>query len=236
MTPADEGGGTPSMPLNGCELILIRHGQSTANARGIGQGRSDWPLSELGQRQAAATADRIAALGRIAAIYTSPLSRAADTAKPIAAALGLAPVPIADLVEIDIGALSGRTWAELEALHPREMAALAVAEKETPHPRNRELIPGWEPIPAIVARTWAAIREIVLRHPGERAVVVAHGGVLNAFLTHLLEGDAREIPWVHHLANCAVTHVVLEPDGPRPICIRDIAHVRSLRGAQGFQP
>ena len=57
-----------------------------------------------------------------------------------------------------------------------------------------------------------------------------------ATITVRVNGDAREIPWVHHLANCAVTHVVLEPDGPRPICLRDIAHVRALRGAQGFQP
>ncbi len=222
MTLAD-----PAFPQG--ELILIRHGQSTANARGIGQGRADWPLSDLGRRQAEATARRVAALGTIAAVYTSPLSRAADTAAPIAAALGLVPIPVPDLVEIDAGALSGRTWAELEALHPREMAALAIAERETPHPRNRELIPGWEPIAAIVARIWNAIRTIAERHPGERVVVVAHGGVLNAFLTHLLDGDAREVTWVHHLGNCAVSHLAIGPDGPRAICLRDVAHVRELR-------
>lgn len=226
-------GSERDLPLDGAELILIRHGQTTANARGIGQGRADWPLSDLGHRQAAATAKRIATLTPIAAVYTSPLSRAADTAAPIAAALGLAPIPVPELVEIDVGVLSGRTWAELEELHPREMAAFALAERETPHPRNRELIPGWEPIPAIVARTWGAIRAIAARHPGERTVVVAHGGVLNAFLTHLLEGDAREVPWVHHVANCAITHLALEPAGPRAIALRDIDHVRALRDRAG---
>ena len=220
-----------ALPLNGCELVLVRHGQSTANAQGIGQGRTDWPLSELGLRQAAATAARLEALRPVAAVYASPLSRAAQTAAPIAAAHGLAPVLVPELVEIDIGALSGRTWAELAALHPEALAAYEAAERQGPHPRNRELIPGWEPIHEIVARIWGAIRAIAARHAQERVIVVAHGGVLNGFLTHLLEGDARETPWGFHLANCAVSHVALRPAGPEPVCLRDVSHVRALRAA-----
>jgi len=132
------------LPIDGSELILVRHGQSTANAQGIGQGRSDWPLSELGRLQAEATGRRLAQLGGIAAVYTSPLTRAAATAQAIAAPLGLAPVPDADLVEIDIGALSGKTWDQLKADQPDAMAAYEAAEAAGPHPRNRELIPGWE--------------------------------------------------------------------------------------------
>jgi probable phosphoglycerate mutase len=224
------------MPQDGTELVLVRHGQSTANAQGIGQGRSDWPLSDLGRRQAEATGRRLARLGGIAAVYTSPLSRAAETAAAIGAALGLAPIPVPDLVEIDIGALSGKPWDALKTLHPEAMAAYEAAEAARPHPRNRELIPGWEPVAEVIARTWGAIQAIAVAHPGRRVVVVAHGGVLNAFLTHLLEGDAHETPWKHHLGNCAVSHVRLAAGRPEVVCLRDTGHVRGLATPHGGPP
>ena len=237
MTPAEPAGAVLApLPANGCELVLVRHGQSTANARNIAQGRADWPLSDLGRRQAEATATHLAALGPIDAIYTSPLSRAADTAAPTARLAGLTPVPVPELVEIDVGELSGRTWTELEDLRPEAMAAYARAEQARPHPRNRELIPGWEPVAATIARTWGAIAAIAARHPGERVVVVAHGGVLNAFLTHLLTGDAHEVPWAHHLSNCAVTRLRLAPGGVETLCLRDTAHVRALRAGADSPP
>lgn len=216
------------LPHNDCELVLVRHGQSTANARGVGQGRADYPLSELGQRQAALTATHVATLAPIAAVYTSPLRRAADTAGAIAQTLGTTPIRREALVEIDIGALSNRTWDELRALEPEAIAAYDAAESRGPHPRNRELIPGWERIEAIVARVWNAIAAIASAHPGERVVVVAHGGVLNAFLTQLLDGDACETPWTHASTNCAISHLVLTAGGPRARCLVDDSHLAEL--------
>jgi probable phosphoglycerate mutase len=224
------------VPTDGSELILVRHGQSTANAQGIGQGRSDWPLSDLGCRQAEATGRRLALLGGIAAVYTSPLSRAAATAQAIATPLGLTPTPNPELVEIDIGALSGKTWDQLKIDQPDALAAYEAAEAARPHPRNRELIPGWEPAHAVLARTWRAIKANAAQHPGQRVVVVAHGGVFNAYLTHLLTGDARVTPWSHHLGNCAVTHLAFRPDGVQTVCLRDTSHLRDLRSAAGVPP
>lgn len=224
------------LPLDGTELILIRHGQSTANAQGIGQGRSDWPLSELGQKQAQATGRRLRQLGGITAVYTSPLTRAAQTAAAIATPLGLTPIPEPELVEIDIGALSGKTWDQLKAEHPAAMAAYEAAEAAKPHPRNREHIPGWEGAHEVLTRTWRAIATVAKRHPGGRVVVVAHGGVLNAFLTHLLTGDARVTPWNQHLGNCAVSHLALKPGGIAAVCLRDQSHVRDLRSGAATPP
>src|SRR4028118_1166019 len=65
------------------ELLLIRHGQSTANASGVWQGQLDFPLSEEGRRQAA-DAGRALKGARISGVYASPLSRAFETAEIVA--------------------------------------------------------------------------------------------------------------------------------------------------------
>lgn len=216
------------LPTHGGELLLVRHGQSTANARGIGQGRAEYPLSDRGHAQAAATGRHLKHLGGISAVYTSPLSRAAQTAQAIAAKLGLTPLPVPELVELDVGVLSNRTWDELKREHPEVMRAFEEAEAARPHPRNRELIPGWEPVDAVLERTWTAIATLAAAHPGERVVVVAHGAVLNAFLTHVLTGDAREVPWAHHQHNCAITRLLLAPEGPSALCVGDDSHLGPL--------
>lgn len=223
----------PTFPRQYGELILVRHGQSTANALGVAQGRADYPLSEKGLRQAELTGAHLARLGGIAAIYTSPLARAAQTAEAIAKALKLTPTPIDDLVETDVGALSGLTWEQFKAAHHHDVAAYEAAEAVSPDPRNRErYLPGWESSEQVVDRVWTAIAAIAEAHVEERVVIVAHGGVLNAFLTHLLEGDAREMAWKYHSKNCAVTRLVLASNGPRAACLVDVSHLEGRKVAR----
>ena len=213
------------MPFHGGELVLVRHGESTANAAGVGQGRAEFPLSELGWRQARLTAEHLAGLGPFNALYASPQQRAAQTAAAIGEKLNLSPRLDADLVEIDIGVLSGSSWDQLEKSQPEVMASYRAAEAARPHPRNRELIPGWEAIPAVVERVWRAVASAMAAHPTGRVLVVAHGGVINAFLTHLLAGDARETPWKHASSNCAITRITLDPAGPVVVCLTDDTHL-----------
>lgn len=223
----------PDFPRHYGELILVRHGQSTANALGVAQGRADYPLSDKGLRQAELTGAHLARLGGIAAVYTSPLSRAAQTALAIAQPLKLTPIPVDDLVEADVGALSGLTWDQFKQAHPEAVAAYEAAEAAGPDPRHRErFLPGWEPSEQVVERIWNAIAKIASAHPEERVVVVAHGGVLNAFLTHLLEGDARAIAWKYHHKNCAVTRLVLASNGPRAACLVDVSHLEGRKVAR----
>jgi broad specificity phosphatase PhoE len=101
-------------------LILVRHGQSLWNAEGRLAGRADPPLTELGQRQAAATgrhlaAERAAAPGPPPRVLASPLERALRTAELIAAALDVPEVVVdAQLVELDYGELDGTLLAEVD--------------------------------------------------------------------------------------------------------------------------
>src|SRR4028119_1916033 len=95
------------------EMLLIRHAQSTANATGVWQGQLDFPLSEEGRRQAA-TAGRALKGTRISGVYTSPLSRAFETAEIVAREAGFsgAVVPMPGLAERHGGGLGGYNWAE----------------------------------------------------------------------------------------------------------------------------
>lgn len=225
------------LPTNRCELVLLRHGQSEANARGIGQGRADYPLSDKGRQQARLTAQYLQALGPCHALYASPLSRALETAVLIGEAVGHEPVPLEPLVEIDIGELSGRNMHQLRTLYPEAVTAFEEAERVRPHPRNRELLPGWEPIPEILKRVWNTLSALAQRHSAERILVVAHGGVINGFLTHLLLGDACETPWQFAQSNCAISRIHLAPEGPQVLSHSDDRHLQRLAtGTTVFDP
>lgn len=91
-------------------LVLLRHGESTANAAGVLLGRTDAPLTEKGERQAAALAGL---LGPVVRLVSSPLARARDTA----AALGLGlPVEIDERwIEVDYGEHEGRPLTAVPA-------------------------------------------------------------------------------------------------------------------------
>jgi broad specificity phosphatase PhoE len=159
-------------------LLLVRHGESTWNARGIWQGQADPPLSALGERQAAAAA--AALTHRVVAIHTSDLARARRTAELLAVGLALPSEAVrvdARLRERDAAAWSGLTRAEIEERWPGWLAA-----RRTP--------PGWETDDALVTRTVAALRDLVADPPeGDGiVVVVTHGGNVRVFERQLGAG------------------------------------------------
>jgi len=167
-------------------LYCVRHGESTYNLEGRLQGQSDTHLSPLGQKHAAAIAATLSQLP-IQAIYSSPLSRALETAQPLADALGLSPHCDDRLKEIDIGVFQGTLAAELGDRFPQEAARWRSQDPDYQ-------IPGGESRRQLMARAAAAFREI--HEAGhEQAVVVAHGGVLAAALKALLAVPAERNPF-----------------------------------------
>src|SRR3712207_6033925 len=114
------------------EIILIRHGQSTANASGVWQGQLDFPLSEEGRRQAVSVGSALKGTS-ISGVYASPLSRAFETAEVVAREAGFSGEIIAmpGLEERHGGVLEGHTWAEQEAHNPEFTERfLALPEEE----------------------------------------------------------------------------------------------------------
>lgn len=179
------------MNADGAELLFVRHGQTAENAGGRILGRRDPPLSPEGHEQAARLAKRAAGAG-VAAIWTSPLQRARQTAAAVAEAVGSEPFVLDDLIESDRGRWEGQSLAHLAKVSPRLFAAFEAADPEFAFPGGESLqdqvqrtrralgtVAGG-PLPALVVAHVGTIRAAMLalgnRPPPERAV--AHGELI----------------------------------------------------------
>lgn len=159
-------------------VILVRHAETEQSARGRCYGRLDVRLSLRGLRQAQALADALAGLP-LAAVYSSPLIRALDTARPLAAARGVDVSLLEALAELDFGEVEGLTYDEIEAERPE----LFRAWMDDP---ARVRFPGGESLADLRARVLPALEQIRACHAGEAVAVVAHGGVIRVVLADAL--------------------------------------------------
>lgn len=163
-------------------ICVTRHGETDWNITGVLQGWIDVPLNENGRRQASEMAERFKDCG-FARVWTSPLSRASETAEIVADVLGLpAPLRSDGLKERSFGLIQGMTKRDLSILHPglhadivRRDPACHFDEGESPDHFADRII--------------AALHEIAGRHPGERLLVVTHGWVMDVITRHV-----RQLP------------------------------------------
>jgi uncharacterized phosphatase len=154
-------------------IDLIRHGQTDWNVQNRYQGTSDIPLNEIGRRQAQLLEESMRGESWDV-IYSSPLVRALDTAKAAAAATGIdedAIITDRDFMERGYGDAEGLTGPEREAKWP---------EGDWP---------GLEQWEDAASRSIKALRRVVEANPGKRILVVCHGGIINAILATLSDGE-----------------------------------------------
>jgi broad specificity phosphatase PhoE/ribonuclease HI len=158
--------------------VLLRHGQTPLSTQRRFAGRGDIPLTETGQRQAAAAARRLAARGGIDVIVTSPLQRARLTAAAVSAETGAAVEVDEAFVETDFGKWEGLTFAEVAERWPDEMAAWAAGPDVAP--------PGGESFAATGERVLAALDRLLAVHPAATVLVVSHVTPMKLLLRHAL--------------------------------------------------
>ncbi len=151
-------------------LLLVRHGQSTWNAESRWQGQADPPLSDLGERQAAAAAEHIASAIAIDVVWSSDLVRAQRTAEVIAGRLTVVMRVDPRLRERNAGAWTGLTRADIEERYPGDLQA-------------RRSPPGFEQDGPLFDRVEAALREVAGTDTAE-VLVVTHGGVVRTVERH----------------------------------------------------
>jgi broad specificity phosphatase PhoE len=201
-----------------CTLTLVRHGETPANLAGLWHGSLDTPLTPRGERQAERVALHLARTrGDARSLYASTLTRARRTAGAIGARTGLAVATDAALCEYDLGAWEGRSYTELvrdEKLFER------MAQEPDWRPG------GGESSRAVAERLAGALRAIAARHPGERVVVVSHGGALTLAFGLLLDGDPGV--WRRVMDNAAVSELTLHPE-PRLHRFNEVHHLDGLR-------
>ena len=202
-------------------LYLIRHGRSdfdsstmAATARGD---QWDPPLSEEGRRQAALLADRLQLMDlTTAAVYCSPLRRTRETVAPYADATGADVVFDDELIEAHIGGWEGLPFEEIVAGDAELVRRI----------RNQQAIwsraPGGESEGDFRGRVVRAVETIVGEHPDRDVVVVAHGGVINAYC-----GEVLGLPSAMFFLpeNTSINSVVLDGDRRTVRFLNDIAHL-----------
>ena len=180
-------------------LLLVRHGETYANASGQVQGQGESPsfdLSAKGRAQARACGERLSREGlQPTHVYASPLSRAAETARLIVGRWGMDIEYWDDLMEHDLGDASGLTLDEVAARYPHlDLAAEQV--------RGFEGLPGAEPLEARTERGRRAVGEILRRHAQDDVVLaVAHGGIMANLLRAILNSDRT---WAVDIRNTAI--------------------------------
>jgi broad specificity phosphatase PhoE len=197
---------------------MVRHAQSEANMSRIWQGRTDGALTPAGLDQIESLQRRCART-EFALIVSSPLGRARATARAIGD-----PEIEDDLIEIDLGSWEGMGFSELLALAGPEMEALC---------RGSELRAGGtgETRQEVAGRAWRAVERIFGRlGPGQRALVVTHGGVLEAMSERFLGRNAQRRRVASFVDNTSVTRLVWRFDRVRMASFNDITHLGQRPG------
>jgi len=167
-------------------ILLARHGETDWNRDNRFQGHADPPLNATGRAQAAELAATLAPQ-KLAAVYSSPLRRALETARMVAAGHGLEPVPVEALREVDVGSWQGLTRTEIEQRFPGQFARWLDYEQ------------GWtdgESYGDMGRRVVTALLELAAAHEGERVLAVSHGGPIRAafaFAAGTSYADARRL-------------------------------------------
>ena len=172
------------------KLILVRHGESVGNYENRLQGQEDYPLTEEGRRQAVLTAHRLEELGA-AAVYSSHLLRARETAFAIGERLGTEPAILEDLSEYHFGEYSGMTYAEIR----ERFGAIANPAERT--------YPGEEGRDNFYNRVTSTLWGIAADHPDQTVAVVSHGGPIALFCQSVL-GLAYKRPMPFSISNCSL--------------------------------
>ena len=195
------------------EVWLVRHARTDANAGGIWQGRTDGDVDAVGEEQIAALATRLRGQ-RFDLVLSSPLQRARKTAEVFGD-----PIVEADLVEIDLGRWDGLATSELVDGHQPDLEAFARGDDvplggtgETPQQITAR-------IEAIIARIFERLQ------PGERAVVVTHGGVLDALTQRSFGRDPSGRRLGGFTENTGITRLVRRFGSNRLVAFNDTGHL-----------
>lgn len=177
------------------ELLFIRHGLTDWNRELRFQGQTDIPLNDAGQAQAARLGARLAT-ERHDALFSSDLTRARQTAAPVAAAWGLPAVALAGLREQHFGILEGLTAPTIQHRHPDLWARWLEADADFAPP-------GGESTRQFHTRVLEAVKQLAALGAGQRLTVVTHGGVLD-----MLWRTAHGLP-LHGLRECEIPNTGL---------------------------
>ncbi len=200
---------------HGC-LVLVRHGETAWNREEVFRGRADVPLNEMGLAQARAAA-RALETEPVEAVYSSPLIRALDTAKAIAAVHDL-PVSVHEgLTDFDCGEWQGQTLGSVRETYTELFQQWA----DAPHTVQ---LPGGETLEQARERAMRTVHEIFGLSTGNTVVAVTHRVINKVLLCALLGLDNSHF-WNIFQSNACTNRIVFDPHGPEIHTLNDTSHL-----------
>ncbi|MFD9074561.1 bifunctional RNase H/acid phosphatase [Streptomyces lasiicapitis] len=201
-------------------FVLLRHGETplTPQKRFSGSGGSNPSLSDIGREQAVRVAAALAARGTVQAVVSSPLLRCQETARTVAARLGLDVHLEEGLREADFGDWEGLTFAEVRERQPDELNAWLASADVAP--------PGGESFAEVTTRVEAAREKLLAAYAGRTVLLVTHVTPIKT-LVRLALGAPPESLFRMELSAASLSAVAYYGDGNASVrLLNDTAHLR----------
>ena len=202
-------------------VLLVRHGLTPTTGVKLPGRAPGLHLSNEGRRQADAAAERIGKIGKIAAVYCSPITRARETAQPIGRVVKRALRIDRDLADLDIGEWTGMSLKQ---------AARRPEWETVQRSPSTFRFPGGESFPEMQTRMTTALGRIVARHPGQIVVAVSHADPIKAAVAQAL-GTPLDLFQRIMIAPASVTVVSYRRGGPSVITVNSLSGDLAWLGA-----
>lgn len=190
-------------------LILLRHGQTTANAQALLQGHMNLPLDPVGERQAQRSGEYLRSAFPDALVISSPLTRAHQTASAVSADV----VVDERFIELDYGQWDGIALTDVDAQSWADWRA---------DPSFRP--PGGETLVELDSRVRPALDEISDRAQHGHVIVVSHVSPIKSGITWAL-GVGPEVSWRCQLDRASICRIAISPRGPSLVSFNDTSHL-----------
>ena len=200
-------------------VILVRHGQTEWNSKGIFRGVIDIGLNENGERQARQTGEKLGQL-RIDAVYSSPLSRADKTARIIASFHDRKVKTIESLTDMDFGVWQGLNREQVKERYPE---VFQIWEKSP----DKVKIPEAETLSGVRKRIELGLKSILNDHGRQTVVIVSHGLIIKVLLCVVLGMDNSHF-WKLRQDNSSINIFEYSKEGTKLFLMNDTTHLQSM--------
>lgn len=183
------------------EFLIVRHGHSVANEKGIFAGATDVPLSKIGKKQAELVSDYIIENYSVNAIYSSELTRAKDTVKKVSERLNVPIITNPAFNEIYGGKWENVTFEEIYKKYPEDLL------RWRNDIANSKCTDG-ESFSNLRERTINGLKSLTVNHDGERIIIATHAGATKAMLCSIMNLSAEECAKLDWVSNASITTVI----------------------------
>jgi len=200
-------------------VLLVRHGHTDWNEEGVFRGRIDIKLNPEGRKQADIIGKRLQKV-HLDAVYSSPLSRAVETAERIASLHSIEVQLCDELIDIDFGRWQGMKLADVRTQYPEVYRVWETAPQKV-------IIPEAETLEDVRARLLAGLKKIFYIHPESTVILVSHGLTNKVLICAILGLDNSHF-WKVKQDNGAINIFKYTEKGTKLFLMNDTSHLSKI--------